>query len=129
MVINSVNKRYVPKLRFKGFEGEYKEIKISDVSKFYKGDGYYKNIAYYYDGSSRANHKITVDKDRTFRVVNFNTEIACLLCELSQKGFIEICEEEKKSKIDKAIDFVQKSINSSENLNCKELLEILKGEK
>ena len=21
---------------------------------FYKGDGYYKNIAYYYDGSSRA---------------------------------------------------------------------------
>ena len=42
MVINSVNKRYVPKLRFKGFEGEYKEIKISDVSKFYKGDGYSK---------------------------------------------------------------------------------------
>ena len=37
-----VNKRYVPKLRFKGFEGGYKEIKISDVSKFYKGDGYSK---------------------------------------------------------------------------------------
>ena len=39
---NSVNKRYVPKLRFKGFEREYKEIKISDVSEFYKGDGYSK---------------------------------------------------------------------------------------
>ena len=40
-----------------------------------------------------------------------------------------MAEEEKKSKIDEAIDFVQKSINSNENLNCKELLEILKGEK
>ena len=108
-----------------------KDKSLEELEKygFYKGDGYYKNIAYYYDGSSRANHKIAVDKDRTFRVVNFNTEIACLLCELSQKGFIEICEEEKKSKIDEAIDFVQKSINSNENLNCKELLEILKGEK
>ena len=108
-----------------------KDKNLEELEKygFYKGDDYYKNIAYYYDGSARANHKIAVDKDRTFRVVNFNTEIACLLCELSQKGFIEICEEEKKSKIDEAIDFVQKSINSNENLNCKELLEILKGEK
>lgn len=85
-----------------------KDKNLEELEKygFYKGDDYYKNIAYYYDGSARANHKIAVDKDRTFRVVNFNTEIACLLCELSQKGFIEICEEEKKSKIDKAIDFV-----------------------
>lgn len=106
-----------------------KDKSLEELEKygFYKGDGYYKNIAYYYDGSSRANHKIAVDKDRTFRVVNFNTEIACLLCELSQEGFIEICEEEKKSKNDKIIELLEKNVNSNGNIDCKELLEILKG--
>lgn len=103
-------------------------IDLKELEKygFYKNDGRYENVKYYYDGGKNANHKIAVDNDRTFRVVNFNTEIACILCELSQKGFIEICEEEKKSKTDKIIELLEKNVNSNGNIDCKELLEILK---
>lgn len=32
-----------PKIRFKGFEGEWKEVKLGDIAKFSKGQGYSKS--------------------------------------------------------------------------------------
>lgn len=33
----------VPKIRFKGFEGEWKKVKLGDIAKFTKGQGYSKS--------------------------------------------------------------------------------------
>lgn len=33
----------VPKIRFKGFEGEWKKVKLGDIAKFSKGQGYSKS--------------------------------------------------------------------------------------
>lgn len=33
----------VPKVRFKGFEGEWKKVKLGDIAKFSKGQGYSKS--------------------------------------------------------------------------------------
>ncbi len=33
----------VPKIRFKGFEGEWKKVKLGDIASFSKGNGYSKN--------------------------------------------------------------------------------------
>lgn len=33
----------VPKIRFKGFEGEWKKVKLGDIAKFSKGQGYLKS--------------------------------------------------------------------------------------
>ena len=106
------------------------DLNVLEKYGFYKNDSNFcKKNAYYYDGERKTTHKIIIDVDRTIHTQSCNTETMCVICELSENDIIRVCEKEKKSKTDKIIELLEKNVNSNGNIDCRELLEILKERK